>query len=94
MIRHGLLRAEKARFMSEVNKKEKEKIDNMSAERKVAHEISKAIRDGKMMASFSSVKDTGKWVKENEEELRKLGYEVYFFMGKSTIGDIQIRWSK
>ena len=94
MIRYGILSAETARFMSDVNKKEKEKIDNLTIEGKVAHEISKAIRDGRMMASFSSVKDTGKWVKNNKEELRELGYEVYFFMGKSTIGDIQIRWSK
>ena len=94
MIKTLFLSAETAKFMSEVNKKEKEKIDNMSTERKVVREINKSIRDGKMMASFSSVKDTGKWVKENEEELRQLGYEVCFFMGKSTIGDIQIRWSK
>lgn len=91
-----LIQAKEANELSMYNRREKhneqEEVKKLTLKEQVAYYINEAISKGKTKESFSSRTEVGKWIRDNKDELKDLGYKLSFFMGKSTIGDVRIEW--
>lgn len=91
-----LIQAKEANKLSVYNKLKKQDVQNelkkLSLKEQVAYKVSEAVNEGSVMKSFSSRTEVGRWIIDNKEELKDLGYGLSFFMGKSTIGDVRIEW--
>lgn len=93
-----LISAKEASKLSAHNKKrkldEQKSLKELSLKEQVIHQLNEAINEGSTIKSFSSRTEVGKWIRDNKEELKDLGYELSFFMGKSTAGDVRVDWRK
>ncbi len=93
-----LIQAKEANKLSTYNKQKKrdeqKKIKKLSLKEQVAYQINEAINEGNTMKTFSSRTEVGKWIRDNKDELKDLGYELSFFMSNYSIGDIRIDWRR
>jgi|SRR5699024_2346200 len=90
------INAKKARkdsiYYKEKRESDRKEIEKMEVEDRIFAKIRENVLLGRFQASFSSREEEGRYIRKEKELFKNLGYELSFYVGTSTLGDVKIDW--